>query len=226
MQLKCKYCGAEFTGEYGTIACPDCASKIKKSVIRIRTCQICGREFPGMPASKYCPQCSEDRKRERSAQHRKNGARRPLGSIDQCAVCGKDYVVTGGIQKYCPDCAHEAIRQKDRIKSKAWNAENIDPEQRNADRHAARAQIPCRVCGRLFVPSHTAVTCSPQCAAEYRRTTKSAYDKANKDAFNQRKRKQAQEKIAAMTPEEYRAYRATVNARARENYRKKKENAK
>ena len=50
-----------------------------------------------------------------------------------------------------------------------------------------------------------------------------ATEKRNRESRNQYHRERIAAKVAAMTPEEYKAYRAAINARARENYQKRKE---
>ena len=85
--------------------------------IRGRVCRQCAKSFRGGPRAWYCPDCRLERQRmhDREAKERKKkGLARKLGSIDICERCGKEYTVTAGLQKYCPDCAPEAIAEKDR----------------------------------------------------------------------------------------------------------------
>ena len=95
-------------------------------VVKPRICRQCGAVFDGGPRAWYCPACRLVRSREADARKRKKGrkAARPLGGIDKCTVCGKEYVVKSGRQKYCPDCAYEAVRKVDRPASRAWNQAN------------------------------------------------------------------------------------------------------
>ena len=83
---------------------------------------------------------------EADARKRKKGrkAARPLGGIDKCTVCGKEYVVKSGRQKYCPDCAYEAVRKVDRPASRAWNQANKETyyPARNEKRRKERAENP------------------------------------------------------------------------------------
>lgn len=219
----CKYCGRQYEGDSGSSACPDCVAANRKTTVRPRTCVVCGVTFPGGPAAKFCPACLAQRKRERDAARRKTGTLRPLGSTDKCQVCGADYIVASGSQKYCPACAAAAVRKIDNAQSRRWNAENTTPEDRQAVRRAATAQIPCAVCGTLFTPKGKAKTCSPECKKALQKQTMAATEKRNRESRNQYHRERIAAKIAAMTPEEYKAYRAAINARARANYQKRKE---
>ena len=65
----------------------------------------------GYPASKYCPDCRVEAERERNRKYKRNGSARKIGSTDLCEKCGKEYIVTSGLQKYCPECAKEQKRR-------------------------------------------------------------------------------------------------------------------
>ena len=41
-------------------------------------------------------------------------------TVMNCEVCGKPFVVKGGGQRYCPDCAKAAYKESDRQQSRAW----------------------------------------------------------------------------------------------------------
>ena len=182
MRRRCLTCGAEFEGRQDAILCPACAQASKDSThIRPRTCRQCGAIFPGGPRAWYCPVCRRERRREADRRHKRQGPKRPLGSMDVCPICGKEYVVTGGLQKYCPACAPEAIRAIDRQQSMAWNREHIDIDRQREQRQEATAEIPCVICGKPFKPDAPALTCSPECAAELRRQTHARWEAAHKD---------------------------------------------
>lgn len=109
--------------------------------IRDRTCRQCGVIFPGGPRAWFCPDCRLERRRESTLRyHRKDKADRPLGSTDQCTVCGADYIVKSARQKYCPACAPEAIRKIANQQSIDWNQshKNTYYPARNAKRNAER----------------------------------------------------------------------------------------
>ena len=222
MRRICKYCGAEYDGDPGSSACPDCAARVKKSVLGIRVCRQCGISFSGGPRAFYCPECRALRAKESAARQRKYGTARPLGSVDQCVVCGKDYVVSSGTQKYCPACAPDAVRKIDRAQSTAWNKAFLPPSKRKRERDAAAAEIKCAVCGKSFVPHSAAITCSRECSVALAKRRAAEFEAANRASRNQYHADARRRREAAMSPDEYRAYREQVNARARENYKKRK----
>ena len=159
---KCLKCGKLFnTAKNEQAMCDDCLAATKSSTIRPRTCRQCGAVFDGGPRAWYCPTCREIRKKADAKRYRKTGASRPLGSIDRCTVCGKEYVVNGGRQRYCPDCAPEAVREVDRAASRAWNAaHDWKAKRRETPRNGQKV---CVICGQPVPPGTPAVTCSPEC---------------------------------------------------------------
>ena len=228
MKRQCLGCGAVFEGRPDSTLCPACAKKSKDSIHwRMRTCRECGSSFLGGPRAWYCPSCRAERKRAQAKAYKKHGPARPLGSTDICPICGREYIVTGGLQKYCPDCAPAAIAAVDREQSRRWNREHIDLTAQREARQAATAEIPCVICGKTFRPNGgSPVTCSPACAAEYRRRQGAIYQREHREELSRKDAERHRDKINAMTPEELAAYRETVNAKARENYRKRKEQEK
>ena len=227
MLRKCTKCGLEFEGSYDSILCRTCAEESIRNVVRIRTCTRCGISFPGYPASKFCPSCSAARKKETNRaylQRKRNGEARSIGSVDVCAICGAEYTVTGGLQKYCPDCAADAIAENDRKMSRQWNACHVDNDKRNQVRHDAAACIKCAVCGKSFRPAPGGrSTCSPECAKIHSAERYSEWYQANKERLNEYQRNRSQAKLDSMTPEELAVFRQMKNALARDNYRKRKE---
>lgn len=129
-----------------------------------RTCQQCGVSFLGGPRAWYCPSCRIERTRETNArykQRKRQGKTRRIGSIDLCSVCGKEYTVSGGLQKYCPDCAPEAIRAVDREQSRAYYQRVkavLNPIRNDRRRKPPRT---CLVCGASIPP--TKKFCSEVC---------------------------------------------------------------
>ena len=113
-------------------------------VVKDRTCRQCGSTFAGGPRAWYCPACREERAKESGRRYKASGAFRPLGSTDICTICGKPYTVNSARQKYCPDCAYEAVRAADRPASKAWNEAHKETyyQAKNAKRNAERAANP------------------------------------------------------------------------------------
>lgn len=166
---KCSLCGAEFDGEKEQRLCPACRAAAKlDTVVRDRVCATCGITFPGGPRAKYCPACRAERKRDADRRHKRTGAQRPLGSTDICTVCGKPYIVTSGLQRYCPDCAAQAVRQKVLPTKRAYAAANKDKNIQRKQQLKDASAI-CAYCGKPYTPHGPAVTCSPECAKEYKR---------------------------------------------------------
>ena len=151
---------------------------IANNVIRPRICRQCGRTFDGGPRAWYCPACRKQRQREAKARARAKGKPdRPLGSIDICEVCGKEYVVKGARQRYCPACAQQAIREADRPMSRAWNSAHKDTyyPARNAKRRKGLST--CIVCGKQFDAQGTCrLTCSPECHKARAKAKQREYD--------------------------------------------------
>lgn len=229
MRRLCKYCGAEYDGDPGGSCCPACAAAQRKTSLRERVCTVCGVRFQGGPSARYCPDCRVERRRQTdkaAKQRRAAGKSRKIGSTSICEVCGKPYIVTGGLQKYCPACAPEAIRQADNAASRRWNAAHTTPEQRRQERQSAAVPIPCAVCGTLFVPKDSALTCSAACSTVLHKRRMAQWERSHREERNEYHAARAKAQTDGMTPEEYRSYRDKINANAREAYRKRKENGK
>lgn len=148
----CTLCGKEFYGGTSdSLYCPECARKKKiDTVFRIRVCKDCGVEFFGGPRAKRCPDCAYKAKQETGRRHKVCGTLRPLGSIDKCQMCGRDYVVNSGRQKYCQECRREAVLSWQREHKKIY----IEETDQNAKRRERRKQIKKSafiVCGLLQV---------------------------------------------------------------------------
>lgn len=164
----CKRCGKVFDAYGpGVIVCADCKEVIKhKTTKRPKICTICGASFFGGPSAKYCPNCRQEQSKIRSAQYRKKGSQRKLGSTDKCVICGAEYIVESGPQKYCKDCASQITksdeyRMRKNAKTKQYK-ESLDPGSR-------KTKKVCLVCGKPFESSNPTVTCSEDCAKELRR---------------------------------------------------------
>lgn len=165
----CKNCGKIYiTDKPDSWFCPACADESRRNIMRDKTCAMCGTAFVGYPRSKYCPTCRVKAKRENNRMHKKNGPSRKLGSTDICQACGKEYTVEGGLQRYCPECGKTVVAENVRAQSRKWNASHR--EELNAYRQDMRKdRRVCAVCGKAFSSPIPSVTCSPECAAEYKR---------------------------------------------------------
>jgi len=136
------------------------ASQNTEKNIYDRICRQCGASFKGGPRAWYCPSCRAIRQREQAARRRRLGPNRHLGDIDQCIICGKDYIVESGLQKYCPDCAPKQIKVIDRVQGLEYynvNKEKINPA-RNEHRKLLRMRK-CPVCGKKYSPVGGAIAC-------------------------------------------------------------------
>lgn len=177
MRLKvCKKCGKTFQTENGHSAnylCPECYIKSKKdSVYRERICKICGEHFMGYPRSFFCPKCSEQRKKERNKKYKKSA--RPLGSIDYCEICGAEYIVKSGLQKYCPNCAEATIKANISAHKKSYHTQNKEHIQAYKKKMKSQGKV-CIICGKTF-DSNNSVTCSPECHNELKRIRQNTAD--------------------------------------------------
>ena len=184
----CKYCGKQYEGDPSGSCCPECAAAQRVTTIRDRICRTCGAIFPGGPHAWYCPSCRAERTRKANREHKARARAnkvRKLGSTDYCVVCGKPYVVNGGLQHYCPDCAPDAVRALDREASKAWNQENTTAAQRKEIRKAARAEIPCAICGKMFIPHNAAITCSKECSRVLQAKSAAEFERRHREERNQ-----------------------------------------
>lgn len=172
---KCVACGKVFSTDRTEQAkCDDCLAASRATTLRPRTCRTCGAIFPGGPRAWYCPTCRVERQKAREKKYRAAGYSRHLGDIDTCVICGGEYVICSGRQKYCPDCAPEAILEIDRAQSNAWNMENDYCAKR---REKPRSGIKvCVICGREIVPGTPTVTCSQECASVHRKAAQHRAD--------------------------------------------------
>lgn len=123
----------------------------KQKNIYDRVCRQCGASFKGGPRAWYCPSCRIERRRELNRKRVENGRKpaRLLGSIDQCVVCGKDYIVNGGLQRYCPKCAPEKYKEVDRKQGLEYyeaNKDTINPVRKEARRTIRN----CPICGNKY----------------------------------------------------------------------------
>ena len=133
-------------------------------MIQSRCCHTCGATFEGGPRAFYCPQCRIARQKHASHTYKKRkraGHVRTLGSHDRCAQCGHDYLVTGGLQRFCPTCAESHRRVHDRIRKLAYY--RAHRHRINIQRNARRRQglTHCAECSMPFDAQGTArKTCS------------------------------------------------------------------
>lgn len=139
-------------------------------MLQQRICKQCNSTFTGGPRAYYCPSCKVKRRREQHAEFRRRkrkGNYRPLGSIDRCEKCDKDYIVESGLQRFCPGCQPIHAKEYDRATSIVFYHDN--KERINPARYQRRRKPPknCAWCGKKFYTGTRAITCSPECRRKY-----------------------------------------------------------
>lgn len=146
-------------------------------MIQNRVCKDCGRSFQGGPRAYYCPSCRITRTEETNKQYKRTGPQRPLGSLDKCERCGKDYIVASGLQRFCPECRPIHSAEHDRQTGLEFYHENKDRinPPRNVKRQAGI--VKCIWCGKEFMPHNRSKACSPECRRELKNKWWREYDK-------------------------------------------------
>lgn len=174
----CRDCGRKFEVETGRdlYLCPDCAKRARsESVIRERTCKSCGKPFVGYPRSFFCPACSAERKRQQKKMYSQRKPSRPLGSVDTCENCGKQYIVNSGRQRYCSECAEKKVQENIRTHKREYMAENKEKIQKIKSESRGKRYV-CAICGKEFEKHTPAVTCSLECEKELKRRRQNRAD--------------------------------------------------
>jgi hypothetical protein len=133
----------------------------------------CGTAFIGHPKSLYCERCAWEAEKEAAKKYRDEGPKRKLGSIDKCEVCGKEYVVKSGAQRFCKDCAENAIKEKSRKRKREYN-KTVYAEKRKENR-AQRVRV-CMYCGAEYTDRHRSNYCSDYCKKEAQRLSRAYWD--------------------------------------------------
>ena len=139
-----------------------------------RICRRCGVVFDGGPRAWYCPKCREMRKKlqkDRYNERRKRGLSLSLGeSVGRCEVCGREFIYASARQRYCPDCAKEAIKTSDRRQGREYyHAKNTEEYRakragRRKERHVRKSPTVCPVCGKpVGKPPTRQCYCSVEC---------------------------------------------------------------
>ena len=100
---------------------------MKNNVLRPRTCKACGTTFQGGPRAWYCPRCRAERLAQQNREYherKKRGNTRKIGQKYPCELCGKMYILSSGVQRYCTDCAREHLKEVDNKQSREWNKDH------------------------------------------------------------------------------------------------------
>lgn len=183
-----------------TFACPDCG----KIVTRPTKCT-------------RCEECQDAANRLHNAIYRRSGARRPLGSTDKCARCGKEYIVFGGKQKYCPACKESATAEAIREQRRAAMTEKRNDAVAGSIIRERKRVVPkdkiCKYCKKTFSCIGNGEYCSEECRIAAKKEYLKEYDKARAE----QKRAAQKARYEAMTAEQ----REEANRKARENYAKR-----
>ena len=103
-------------------------------VVKARICRQCGVEFQGGPRAWYCPSCRKKRSSEADARYKKNkraGKTIIIGeTIRKCEVCGEPFIMMAARQRYCKQCAPDAIKSVDNDQGREYMAaERANPER-------------------------------------------------------------------------------------------------
>lgn len=162
-------CGKSFSGSTDCHYCPECAKQKKlDTVVKIRICQECGAEFYGGPRARRCPDCAYKERRKTSRQQKKTGGKRRIGSIDVCEVCGAEYIVNSGRQKYCSDdCQRKAVLEWQREHKKGYSKQS-GQDVKKQERRGAAKKI-CVYCLRTFASDKPTNLCSDYCRSEQKK---------------------------------------------------------
>lgn len=147
-----------------TTYCVDCGKLIRHPIKCIR-----------------CEDCQRAINAERSRAQARNGAVRPLGSIDKCKRCGKEYVVNSGTQRYCKECAQTAMHENIRKHKAAYMTKQRADAEKYAEIKRRNRVVPktveCAYCGKAFVCPTNAIYCTPEQRAERNRKEREWYAK-------------------------------------------------
>ncbi len=84
------------------------------SRISEKQCVTCGLMFYGGSTALYCSTCRAERIRKRDKDRHKRGPQRKIGSTARCEVCGDQYLVDAGPQKFCKKCQPKQAKERRR----------------------------------------------------------------------------------------------------------------
>lgn len=165
----CQICGTPFYGGVDCHYCPKCTiNKKLDTVVKIRICKDCNIKFYGGPRARRCPDCAYKAAQETSRQHKKAGTKRPLGSIDKCTICGKEYIVKSGRQKYCSDYCMKKGVLKWQMEHKKGYSKVSGQDIKKMERRSHQKKI-CVYCLRTFTSNTPSNLCSNECRKEQKK---------------------------------------------------------
>lgn len=99
-------------------------SHVRSGIYRWLTCPDCGVTVWRHIKCKRCADCQAEANRIASKEYhaaKSRGHTRIIGDQYPCERCGQLYVLASGRQRYCPDCAAEAVTANVRAYKRAWN---------------------------------------------------------------------------------------------------------
>lgn len=168
----CMMCGKPFFGALDHFYCPTCTEdrKINKPPLA-KICKDCGSEFVGYSNERRCSRCVEAALQESYRKYWDNGGtQRPMGSIDKCVLCGKEYTVRSSSQKYCSD---DCRRMANVPKQKEYKKIYYRTSKRAAELKQRRKQVTniCVYCLQPYKKSSGSSTnvCSDYCRLEHQK---------------------------------------------------------
>lgn len=134
-----------------------------------------GRSFPEVRAQDAARTAPTGHRGRRTGCIKKMGTKRRIGSIDRCEICGAEYTVTSGRQKYCSDaCQREAVLKWQRDHKKGYSrksGQDVSKKERRTE-----AKKICVYCLREFVSDKPTNLCSDYCRSEQRKLNQCAAD--------------------------------------------------
>ena len=157
----------------------------KEKLYREKACIDCGLVVRMHIRSKRCRACqdaADNRNEQAYRKARAAGNIRPIGSVDLCQKCGMEYTVCSGAQRYCPDCAGDAVAENVRALARGRYAKAYaTPEAKEARQEKRRTDWQgvryCLECGAAFTPAHPRqVCCSNGCREQRRKAITAASD--------------------------------------------------
>lgn len=161
-QRICAKCGRAFYGNMDSILCPECAMISRsQNVVMQRICTDCGHNVKGGPRARRCPECRRKAQAENTKLQHKKEISRPLGSMDICQLCGREYIVEGCRQKYRHNCQRDALLEWQR-KHKAEYNKRPERIQARKERREQHRKI-CIYCLRPFWDGTPSNACSEYC---------------------------------------------------------------
>lgn len=120
----------------------------------------------------YCPSCRAERIRKHNREYKQRaraGNTRRIGSTAYCVSCGKPYIVAGGLQKYCPDCATVEVGKTVNAHKREYARGRMDVNTARKKKLSDAQMSICAYCGNQYKQQGNETYCSPECRRELMR---------------------------------------------------------